>query len=138
VRPPYAYRKGGSLKPKTVRANPELALQISMKQWLTYVLPPEVKWGSTLNGVHLGIKARSDAKASGFQKGALDLFFIISRRTFWVEIKVLPNKLTKEQREFIEALHPDAWAVVYSIEELEAALIRFGAKLKPYVWGAKP
>ena len=39
MRPPYAYRKSGSLKPRTVRSNPEHKLQVDVVRYLTYVLP---------------------------------------------------------------------------------------------------
>jgi hypothetical protein len=87
-------------------------------------------WSSTLNGVYLGPKTRSLAKASGLRPGPFDLFLIHNRRTFWIELKIHPNKLTPEQATFARLLHPDSWAVCYSLDEVVAFLQRIGVKLR--------
>ena len=129
MKPPiYHYKRTSA--PRAPRSNPEHALQVQVCQYFRYCLPPEVLWSSTLNGVYLGPKTRGMAKASGLRPGPFDLFLIYNRRTFWIELKIKPNKLTPEQIEFARALHPDSWAVCYSLDEVVEFLVKIGVKLR--------
>jgi hypothetical protein len=142
---PYHYRRG----PKTARkprANPEGALQVSVKQYLTVALPADVEWTSSLAGAYLGPSQRAAMNAQGLRPGWPDLQFIINRRTFYIELKapVTVNSRTPErygtlddpdlsddQRRILGALHPQCWAICRSVEQVAAALTRFGVKLRP-------
>lgn len=116
--------------PRAPRSNPEHALQVTVCQYFRFCLPPEVLWSSTLNGVYLGPKTTNDAKAAGLRKGPFDMFLVFRQRTFWLELKVGKNTLTPEQIVFRDALHPDSWAVCYSLDEVVAFLQRIGVKLR--------
>lgn len=139
----FAYRKGPSTK--APRTNPEHALQVAVKQFLVMCLPDGVEWTSSLSGAFLGPSQRAKMKASGLRPGFPDLVFIINRRTFWIELKapltVTPRNpgrlgtlddpgLSDDQKRVLGAMHPDAWAVCRSLDDVAAALTRWGVILR--------
>lgn len=144
----YAYRRG----PKTYRKpreEPELALQVSVKQFLVLTLPLEIEWTSSLAGAHLGPSQRSKMKAAGLRGGWPDLQFLIRRRAHFIELKAPiavqsrnPERygtlddpdLSDDQRRVLGAMHPDAWAICRSVDEVSSALERWGVRLRPHVW----
>lgn len=127
---PPVYHFKRTTAPRAPRTNPEHALQVQVCQFFKFCLPPDIPWSSTLNGVYLGPKTRSLAKASGLRPGPLDIFFVFNHRTYWLELKIHPNKMTPDQIDFAGALHPDSWALCYSLDEVVAFLVRIGVKLR--------
>lgn len=146
--PIYAFRRGPS-KAKAPRTEPELALQIAIKQFLVMALPPQVEWTSSLAGVHLGPSQRAKMKASGLRPGFPDLCFIHNRRTYWIELKApstaqrrTPERLgtlddpdlSEDQRRVLAALNPGAWAICRSVNEVADALTQWGVVLRATTW----
>lgn len=130
---PYAYRRAGSLKPKAVRANPEAIAQKSVKEFLVFCLPPEVKWSATLNGVRLTPQTLAKAKASGLRKGPLDIVLVWSGwrgHSKWIEMKSDVGRLTVEQKEWIAAVGLEHCAVCRTVDDVAAALTGWGVTLR--------
>lgn len=120
--------------PKQPRANPELALQIGVAKFLRLALLPGMLWSSTLNGAFLGPSQRSKMKASGMNPGPLDIVLVWrgwEGRSRWIELKAGANSLTPDQRDWIEAVGAEFCAVCYSIDDVKAALERWGAPMRP-------
>ena len=137
MRPPYAYRKGGSLKPRTPRANPEAQAQKSVKEFLVFCLPAEIQWSATLNGVRLTPQTLMKAKASGLRKGPLDIVLVWSGwhgHTKWVEMKSDVGRLTDEQKLWIAAVGPEHCAVCRTVDDVAAALTGWGVQLRTMPW----
>lgn len=138
---PYHYRRGPPRARKT-RAEPELALQVSVKQFLVMCLPDDVEWTSSLAGAHLGPSQRAKMKASGLRPGFPDFVFIIRRRAFWIELKapsdvvsdrrgtIRDPDLSGDQARVLGALHPDSWAICRTVEDVVGALTRWGVTLR--------
>lgn len=142
--PVFAFKRG----PKTARkprANPELALQVAVKQFLVMALPSDVEWTSSLAGVHLGPAQRAKMKASGLRPGWPDVQLCHNRRMFFIELKApsgavrrMPERLgtlddpdlSEDQRRVLGALHPDAWAICRSVNEVADFLTRIGVVLR--------
>lgn len=149
MRPPYAYRKSGSLKPRTVRSNPEHKLQVDVVRYLTYVLPEGALFTASLAGVHLGAMQRDKASAAGLRPGWPDLQLVWDRQMFFIELKkpltAVPRDrgrlgtlddpgLSDDQRDVLYALPVGSWAVCRSVEEVGLALSRWRIPCVPYVW----
>lgn len=149
MRPPYAYRKGGSLKPKAVRANPEHKLQVDVVRYLTYVLPEGALFTASLAGVHLGAMQRDKASAAGLHAGWPDLQLVWDGRLMFIELKkpltAVPRDprrlgtlddpgLSDDQRDVLSALPVGSWAVCRSVEEVEKALAYWCVPTRSYVW----
>lgn len=128
---PYAYRR--TTRTKAPRNNPEEQFQASLVQYLELALyDTEVEWGATLNGAHLGFKQREKMIATGMRPGALDLYFVISQRTKWAEVKAPKGYLTTDQKRFISRLHPSDYGGVWkTLEDAVAALEGWGVRLRP-------
>lgn len=127
---PYAYKRGPR---RTPRQNPELALQIAVARFLSLALPTDVEWTASLSGAHLGPAQRSKMKASGLRPGFPDLMMIFRRRTYYIELKAEKGVLSSDQKRVLAALHPDCWAVCRSLDEVVAALTRWGVPLRATV-----
>jgi hypothetical protein len=116
---------------KAKRAAPETRLQISVKQYLNMCLSDDVLWTASLTGVHLSMQARTRAKAMGVRRGFPDLQFLFPDGvTRYIELKAGAS-LSPEQRDFRDAAKPHGiWAVCRSVDEVEAQLRSWGAKLR--------
>ncbi len=65
---------------------------------------------------------------TGLPKGFSDLFAIRDGRIYFLEVKVKPNKPTKEQLNFLEAMAENygcRGGVVYSVEDAEAVCCEY-------------
>lgn len=129
--PVFSFKRGPASARKP-RSNPEHALQVSVKQFLILALPPQIEWTSSLAGAHLGPAQRSKMKASGLRPGFPDLVFIIRRRAYWIELKSDVGVLSADQRRVLDALHPESWAVCRSVDDVAAALTKWGVELRRY------
>lgn len=139
--PIYSYRHGPP-KAKSTRQDPEHALQVSVKQFLVYCLPDDVEWTASLSGAFLGPSQRAKMKASGLRPGFPDICFVWNQRSLWIELKKpTTNKsprlgtlddpdLSEDQRRVLSRMHPKAYAICRSLDDVAAFLVRSGIKLK--------
>lgn len=110
------------------RSNPEAALQIEIKNYLTVALvtegPEGVRWSASLTGTYLSPAARTKAKAMGVRPGIPDLCFVLPGGvTKWIELKAPKGSLGPEQRDFRDHVQPHGhWAMARSVAEVAAAL----------------
>lgn len=127
TRAPYAFQRGPAAMRKT-RDDPEARLQKAVVEYLSYALPRgayRVRAG--LEGAKRTGRARSDFHAMGAAAGWPDLM-LFNRQTRairWIELKADGGRVQASQA----ALHAelrDHVAVCWSIEDVEAALIRWG------------
>ena len=121
---------------RAARANPEAALQVRVKEYLSVVLPPGIFWTASLTGVNLSMRAAVRAKAMGIRRGAPDLCFLFPDGiTRWIELKTRTGSLTPEQRAFRDlctASGRDIHAVCRSLEEVDATLRGWGLALRSH------
>lgn len=120
---------------KKPRANPEARLQISVKQYLTFCLPPEILWTASLAGHgKLTMAARNKAKAMGLKPGWPDLQFLFPDGiTRYIELKSDTGRLQPEQVDFqarCKASGKTIHAVCRSVDEVEVQLRLWGARLR--------
>lgn len=142
--PVFAFKRGPGTARKR-RTNPEAALQVQIKQFLIYCLPPEIEWTSSLTGQNLTNRAAELSSAKGVRPGWPDMQFIINRRTYYIELKAPltatprhPGRLgtlddpglSPDQRRVLSALHPASWAICRSVDEVAAFLTGAGVKLR--------
>lgn len=88
---------------------------------------------SSLVGINLTIPQRVRAKAMGVKKGVPDIVLYYSANGyngFAIELKVKPNRPTKEQKEFIKHLQNNGWYadICYSLEEFIEHFYKFLGK----------
>ena len=113
------------------RASPEAALQIAVHNMLKVRLPEGMMWTASLTGVWLPPGARMKAKAMGVRRGWPDLSFLCPDGVIrTIELKAGAS-LSKEQRAFRDAASPEIWALCRSVDEVVAALVRWGVQLRP-------
>lgn len=115
------------------RANPEMRLQIDIKQYLVVALPPEIEWTASAAGVPVHVRTATQMKSAGVRRGWPDLQFLFPDGvTRYIELKAGAG-LSPEQREFRDrcAAH-DIWALCRSIDDVATALTRWGAKLRAH------
>jgi hypothetical protein len=103
-------------------------------------LHPELKMMfATLNGLRLPIGLAMKAKKQGNRKGVPDVFLMSPRQGFHglvFEMKVKPNKLTKEQEEWmkIASVYGYCTGVCYSVDEaIELVKSYLGIECKSFV-----
>ena len=144
MKPPiYHYKRTSA--PRAPRSTPEHALQVQVCQYFRYCLPRDSEWTSSLAGAHLGRKQRTTQKVAGLRPGWPDVQLCIRRRMHFLELKApltsLPRHperlgtlddpgLSDDQRRVLGALHPDAWRIVRSLDEVVAALQGWGVTLR--------
>lgn len=111
--------------------SPEHKLQVAVREYLVWCLPPTIEWTASLVGVNLGMKAASRAKAAGVRRGWPDLQFLFPDGiTRYIELKAGAS-LSREQREFRDRCAPHGiFAVCRSVDEVEATLRGWGAEMK--------
>lgn len=102
--------------------DPEHKFQVAVATYFKYALPPDVLWTATLNGAYLTMNQRVRMKASGLRPGIADLLLVHNGRVLMLELKSKIGSLSKEQRDYRDALGP-AYIVARTLEEVEAALI---------------
>lgn len=116
---------------------PELSLQIRIKQMLMHRLPPDIPWTASAAGARMYATAARKAKASGVRPGWPDLSFLCPDAiTRYIEVKA-GSSLSKEQRDFrdyCQARRPDMWAPARSVDDVIDALTSWGVALKPEVF----
>jgi len=97
-------------KPKRRVVQREAPIQKTMVEYLDLALiPSQVWWSATLNGVRLTKKQISEASALGLRKGLFDLVFVrltgpAAGQTYHYEVKAPGGSLTAEQRVLLEVL----------------------------------
>lgn len=126
-KPVFAYKHGPPRAQKK-RDDPEARLQKAVVEYLTYALPRgEYRVRAGLEGAKRTGKARADFKAMGGAPGWPDLMLFNrkSRAYRWIELKWDKNDTTDVQDD-VHADLKDHVAVCWSIEDVEAALIRWG------------
>ena len=114
-------------------AQPELRLQISVKQYLTVALPPDIEWTANAAGVRVAMATANKMKASGVRRGWPDLQFLFPDGiTRYIELKS-GSSLSPEQKAFRDRCEPHGiWAICRSVDEVAAALTAWGAKLRAH------
>lgn len=113
------------------RAAPEAKLQMLVRRYLDVALPADVLWTASMAGTNLSPRARDRAKSMGVKRGFPDLQFVFPDGvTRYIELKAGAS-LSPEQREFRDhcAAH-DIFRVCRSLEEVDAALRGWGARLR--------
>jgi len=124
--------------PRKPRQHPEADLQGATVKYLTYALPPGVLWTATLSGAHLGQAQRVKAKQAGLRRGLSDFVLAVpGKGPFFIEMKPPRGQkvgkhrayrsLTDEQEAWAAAVGA-RWATCHSLEEVEAALKRWGVQ----------
>lgn len=89
---------------------------------------PELRWlHSSLNGVKLTPGLARKMKMAGMTRGIPDLFLPVKRGSFpglYVELKTGKNRVTEEQREFIEFARTQGYCarVCYGADEAIRAI----------------
>lgn len=130
----YSYRKGPS-RAGMPRDDPEARLQKRIAQYLEYCLPAEVVWTASLSGVKLGPKARNDARAMGLRRGCPDIVLVVPRKgPFWIEVKSEQGQLSQDQKRWREAIGEARWCEARSVEDVEAACLRWGIEMQSQLW----
>jgi len=119
------------------RAQPELRLQISVKQFLTVALPPSIEWTANAAGVHVTMHTANKMKASGVRRGWPDLQFLFPDGvTRFIELKAGAS-LSPEQKAFRDRCEPHGiWALCRSVDDVANALTGWGAKLRSHPFHA--
>lgn len=131
---PYAFKRPGSLKPKTTRETPEAHLQSAVVKFLNLALPSDIFWWPSFAGGRRSMRAQADAKAMGMRRGEPDLKFVLpDDRTVWIELKSDVGVLTVEQKAFGRA-HPKVFAVCRTVNDVAAALTGWGVTLRAMPW----
>lgn len=123
-------------------AAPEADLQKNATMYLRRALPrvSGIFWTATLNGVRIPTEAgRRRAKASGLNPGLYDFVFIVVAPTpglvvgdaYFLELKSKTGRLTREQRELMDALWPAGrGASARTVEQVSAALVAWGLPVR--------
>jgi hypothetical protein len=114
------------------RAAPEHRLQVAVRHFLLWALPPDVEWTASLTGAALSAPIRNKAKAAGVRRGWPDLQFLLPDGvTRYIELKSAVGSLSPEQRAFRDRCAPHGiFALCRSLEEVEATLRGWGVKLR--------
>ena len=128
-RPVFAFRHGAAQR-QAQRKNedPEHQFQVQVVGYLRYALPPEHVWTANAAGVRVSMHVAVKMKAAGVRRGWPDLRILFpSGVTRFIEVKA-GQGLSPEQREFRDfcaATGRDIWALAKSVEDVEAALLRW-------------
>lgn len=124
---PYAYKRTQFPTARKKRNNPEHKFQVSVAKYLRFALPSDWRFTASAAGVYLGEKLSSEMKAAGQHPGWSDLILrqVGTGETRWMECKSLTGLLSPAQRQFRDDC-PRNFAEVDTLEDVEAALIRWG------------
>lgn len=130
----YAYRKGPSSKGTRRNASPEHALQVAVAEYLWWALPADCIFTASQAGARMSMATAAKAKAAGQARGWPDIQIMppdgVCR---FIELKSETGSLTPDQRAFRdrcisakERTGRIVWSLARDLDEVEAALIRFG------------
>jgi hypothetical protein len=108
--------------------------QVLLFQWVFENEPkiPELRWLFAVPN-WIGVRTAKQGarlKAEGRRVGVLDIWWPL-RRGSWpglvIEMKIAPNKPTKEQRDWIDHLREEGWSVevAYSADEAKQSIIDY-------------
>jgi VRR-NUC domain len=123
--PVFAYQPPKRRKETAPRDDPEARLQRQVVEYFRFALPHDVLWTSTLNGAHLGASQRMKQKAQGLRPGIADFVLVKPNGAVkMIELKSDGGRLTPEQAVWARVMG-DAWATCRTVEEVEAALLRW-------------
>lgn len=113
------------------RQNPELHLQITVKQYLTVALPSSIEWTASAAGVPVHVRTATQMKAAGVRRGWPDLQFLFPDGvTRYIELKA-GSDLKPEQKAFRDRAKPHGiWALCFSLEDVIDTLRHWGAPLR--------
>jgi hypothetical protein len=112
----------------------EWSLQRAIAVYLSKALPPEIYWSAidigSAGSAHQGALRR----ARGVKAGLPDLLVAFAGRALWLEIKN-GSSLSEPQKLTRDALRANghAWALVRSLEDVEAACAEAGIPLRASV-----
>jgi hypothetical protein len=101
----------------------ESNLQQQSVKWFRYAYPKFIIFAIP-NGSQRNVITASILKAEGVLSGVSDLFLMEPRKGFhglFIEMKIKPNKTTKEQDWFLQAAHQRGYkcAICYSFDEFK-------------------
>jgi hypothetical protein len=121
------------------RANPEHKLQVSVREFLVWCLPPSVEWTANAAGVHVSPQTANKMKAAGVRRGWPDLQFLFPDGvTRYIELKAGAS-LSPEQREFRDRCAPHRiFALCRSVDEVADTLRAWGVKLRAHPFNTNP
>lgn len=129
----YSYRHGPAQRRVRQNDDPEHRFQVSVIRYLQYALPPEYLFTANAAGVRVSMNVAVKMKAAGVRRGWPDIQILFpSAVTRYLELKA-DTGLSQEQRDFRDACKAtgrDIWALCRTLEQVEAALIRWGIKPK--------
>jgi hypothetical protein len=112
----------------------EWSLQRAIAVYLSKALPPEIYWTAIDIGSAGGAHQGALRKARGVRAGLPDLLVAFAGRALWLEIKN-GSSLSEPQKLTRDALRANghAWALVRSLEDVEAACVSAGIPLRATV-----
>lgn len=126
--------------PRRRNKRPEADIQAAMIEYLNVaLLPSEVWFSATLNGVRLTPRQKGEAARAGLRKGLFDIIFVRltgpdAGATYHFEVKAPGGSLTAEQKALMDVLWPAGrGASGKSVEQLCAALIAWGFPIRARV-----
>lgn len=128
-RPVFAFRHGAAQR-QAQRKNedPEHQFQVQVVGYLRFALPPEYVWTANAAGVRVSMHVAVKMKAAGVRRGWPDIQILFpSAVTRYIELKA-KQSLSDEQKAFraaCQATGRDIWAMARTLEEVEAALLRW-------------
>ena len=116
-----------------LKKNSEHQEQVNLFKWafLQSGKYPELElMHASLNGVKLNIGPAVKAKRGGMKRGVPDLLLPVARRKYhglFIEMKIKPNRTTKEQEWWIDKLRRQGYgcAVCYGWEEAINVIIHY-------------
>jgi hypothetical protein len=113
--------------------DPEQRLQVAVVTYLTYALPPAYLWTADASGARVGMQTAIKLKNAGVKRGNPDIRILFpSAVTRYIEVKA-GTGLSAEQiafRDFCQATGRDIWALARTVEDVDAALRRWGVTPK--------
>jgi hypothetical protein len=112
----------------------EWSLQRAIAVYLSKALPPEIYWSAIDIGSAGSAHQGALRKARGVKAGLPDLLVAFAGRALWLEIKN-GSSLSEPQKLTRDALRANghAWALVRSLEDVEAACVSAGIPLRATV-----
>lgn len=125
----YSYRRGPAQRRVRQNDGPEHRLQVAVAEYLRFALPENYLWTSIPAGMRGSIQQGVKAKAAGLHPGWPDLVILGPGGGLkCLELKSESGDLSAAQKVFYAhclRTGTDMYAVCRSLEEVEAALIRW-------------
>lgn len=130
---PYAYKRGAGSHAGRKNDDPEHRLQVAVAEYLKWSMPDDWDWTANAAGVRVSMQTATKMKAAGVRRGWPDLQLIgPDGITRYIELKAGAG-LSPEQRAFRDRCIASKertgriiWSLAKSVEDVEAALLRFG------------